>query len=144
MAQMTPEMMELMNEMAAPYLATCSKDGVPNVVPCGSTRAVSPDTVLITALHLDKTLANIEENPRVAVVFNSVLGRKGESPAGVKGWQVKGTASLARSGEFFERAREGAAKRFGEEAGSRVKAAVVIKVEEIYDIALGNPRKRVD
>jgi len=77
MAQMTPEMMELMNEMAAPYLATCSKDWVPNVVPCGSTRAVSPDTVLITALHLDKTLANIEENPRVAVVFNSVLGRKG-------------------------------------------------------------------
>jgi len=57
---------------------------------------------------------------------------------------VKGTASLARSGEFFERAREGDAKRFGEEAGSRVKAAVVIKVEEIYDIALGNPRKRVD
>jgi len=42
-----------------------------------------------------------------------------------------------KSGEYFERAQEGAAKRFGEEARSRVKAAVLIKIEEIYNIATG-------
>lgn len=145
MAEMTAEMMEVCNNMAAPLLATASKDGVPNVVPCGSTRAVSPDTISITALHLDKTYKNMEANPKVAVVFHSELGKKGSArPGEIKGWQVKGEATLVKSGELLERAREGAAMRFGEEAREKVKAAVVIRVEEIYDIATGpNAGKRV-
>jgi len=61
MAEMTAEMMELINNMPAPYLATTSKEGVPNVVPCGSTRAINPDTITITALHFDKTFKNLEK-----------------------------------------------------------------------------------
>ncbi len=138
MAEMTAEMMELLNNMAAPLLATASKEGVPNVVPCGSTRAISPDTITITALHLDKTYKNLEEYPKVAVVFHSELGKKGTMPVGeVQGWQIKGKATLVKSGEIYERAQEGAARRFGEEARDKVKAAVVIKVEEIYNIATG-------
>lgn len=136
MVEMTAEMMDLINNMAAPYLATASREGVLNVVPCGSTRAVGPDTITITALHLDKTLRNLEENPNVALVFNSELGKKG-ALRDVKGWQIKGEATLMRSGEYFERAKEGAAKRFGPEASDRVKAAVVIKVTEIFNIATG-------
>lgn len=136
MAEMTDEMMDLINNMAAPYLATASKEGVPNVVPCGSTRAVGPDTITITALHLDKTLRNLEENPRVALVFNSELGQKG-TRIDVRGWQIKGEATLVKSGEYFKRAKEGAANRFGPEAADKVKAAVVIKVTEIFNIATG-------
>jgi hypothetical protein len=69
------------------------------VVPCGSTRAISPDTIVITALHLDKTYKNMEENPKVAVVFHSELGKKGTMPVGqAKGWQVKG--ELKRKGKI--------------------------------------------
>ena len=136
MAEMTVEMMDLINNMAAPYLATASKEGVPNVVPCGSTRAINPDTITITALHLDKTFRNLEENPRVALVFHSELGKKG-ALRDVRGWQIKGDAALVKSGEYYERAKEGATKRFGEEAAEKVKAAVVIRVKEIYNIATG-------
>ena len=136
MAEMTAEMMELINNMPAPYLATTSKEGVPNVVPCGSTRAINADTITITALHFDKTFKNLETNPKVALVFHSELGKKGTA-RDVRGWQIKGEATLVKSGEYYERAQEGAAKRFGEEARSRVKAAVLIKVEEIYNIATG-------
>jgi uncharacterized protein len=136
MAEMSDEMMDLINNMPAPYLATASKEGVPNVVPCGSTRAINADTITITALHLDKTFRNLEENPEVALVFHSELGKKGE-PGDIRGWQVKGEATLVKSGEYYERAKEGAARRFGEEAANKVKAAVVIKVTEIYDITIG-------
>jgi predicted pyridoxine 5'-phosphate oxidase superfamily flavin-nucleotide-binding protein len=136
MAEMTIEMMNLINNMAAPYLATASKEGVPNVVPCGSTRAINPDTITITALHLNKTFRNLEENPKVALVFHSELGKKGERRE-VRGWQIKGEATLVNYGEYYERAKEGAVKRFGEEAAKMVKAAVVIRVKEIYNIASG-------
>ena len=136
MAEMTIEMMDLINNMAAPYLATASKEGVPNVVPCGSTRAINPDTITITALHLNKTFRNLEENPKVALVFHSELGKKGERRE-VRGWQIKGEATLVKSGEYYERAKEGAVKRFGEEAAKMVKAAVVIRVKEIYNIVSG-------
>lgn len=136
MAQMTKEMMEVLNNMAAPCLATASEDGVPNVVPCGSTRAISPDTITISALYLNKTFTNLEKNPRVALVIHTDLGKKGERRE-AQAWQIKGTASLVKSGDIYERAREGAIKRFGEQAAKIVKAAVVIKVEEIYNVVSG-------
>ena len=136
MAQMTNEMMEVLNNMAAPYLATASKDGVPNVVPCGSTRALSPDTITITALHLNKTLVNLEENPKVAMVFHTDLGTK-EERREAQAWQIRGRASLVKSGDIFERAKENAVKRFGEQVSNKVKAAVLIKVEEIYNVVAG-------
>jgi predicted pyridoxine 5'-phosphate oxidase superfamily flavin-nucleotide-binding protein len=44
---------------------------------------------------------------------------------------------LVKSGEYYKRAKEGAVKRFGEEAAKMVKAAVVIRVKEIYNIVSG-------
>lgn len=136
MAQLTKEMADILNNMAAPYLATASRDGVPNVVPCGSTRAINSDTITITAVHLNKTYKNLETNPQVAVLFHTELGKKGERRE-IQAWQIKGRATLVKSGELFERAKEGAVKRFGEQATKMVKAAVVIKVAEIYNVVSG-------
>jgi predicted pyridoxine 5'-phosphate oxidase superfamily flavin-nucleotide-binding protein len=44
MAEMSKELMDLINGGGYCYLATASKDGMPNVAIIGSTRAVSPDT----------------------------------------------------------------------------------------------------
>ncbi len=136
MAHMTEEMMTCINNMMAPYLATASKDGVPNVVPCGSTRAINPDTITITARHLNKTFKNLQDNPKVALVFHSEL-EKGGKPGKAKGWQIKGEATIVESGEYYERAKERAIKRFGQDAASTVKAAIVIKVHEIYNVVSG-------
>lgn len=62
------------------------------MVPCGSTRPISPDSIMITALHLNKTYNNLEVNPKVAVVFDTEMG-KGERKD-IK--EVKGTASLVK------------------------------------------------
>ncbi len=56
MAEMTKEVMDLVNSVPCCYLATASKDGVPNVVPAGSTAAVSPDTIVVAGIFLGKTL----------------------------------------------------------------------------------------
>jgi predicted pyridoxine 5'-phosphate oxidase superfamily flavin-nucleotide-binding protein len=137
MAHMTEEMMTYINNMVAPYLATASKDGIPNVVPCGSTRAINSETITITARYLNKTFKNLQDNPNVAIVFHSELGEKGGKPREVKGWQIKGEATIDESGEYYERAKEATIKRFGGIAANTVKAAVVVKVQEIYNIALG-------
>jgi len=136
---MSGEMMELINTSPACYLATCSK--VPNVVPCGSTAAVSPDTIVIAAVFLDKTLRNIKENPKVALTFHGPAPPKDkisvEALAKVKAYQVKGSAQLVTSGPVYEKTREMVMKKLGESALKMLKGALVIKVEEIYNLTPG-------
>ena len=118
-----------------------SKEGIPNVVPCGSTTAISPGTIVIAAVFLDKTIKNIKENPRVALTFHSPAPPKEkvsvEESSKVKAYQVKGSAQLITSGPVYEKVKEMVMKRLGEFALKMLKGALVIKVEEIYNLTPG-------
>jgi predicted pyridoxine 5'-phosphate oxidase superfamily flavin-nucleotide-binding protein len=141
MQQISKELMDLINSAPCCYLATASKDGVPNVVPVGSTAAVSPDTIVVAGIFLGKTLDNLKENPKAALVVNSAAPPKAEisveKMAQITGGQVKGSVTLLTSGDVHEQTKGMLAKILGAEAAQMLKATVVLKVEEVYSITPG-------
>jgi predicted pyridoxine 5'-phosphate oxidase superfamily flavin-nucleotide-binding protein len=142
MAEMSPELMNMINGDAYCYVATASNDGMPNVAIIGSVRAVSPDTIIMAAGFMNKSFKNLQENPKTSVIFYSGLpADKGkasaEDLAKATGGQVKGSVSLLTSGEVHEKMKAAMQERFGPEIAQIIKATVMLKVEEIYTVGLG-------
>lgn len=77
-------------------LATASKTGIPNVVPIGFLWVENDDEVWVIDNFLNKTLANIRENP-----FAAVYAQGGEN--GKECIQVKGQATYVTSGPEYEK-----------------------------------------
>lgn len=92
MAKMPQDCMDLINNAYAAAVATCSADGVPNVVCSSMKQAYDDETVMISDQYLRKTLANLRENPRMAV---SVWDDE-------HGYQVKGIVTYEDEGERYE------------------------------------------
>lgn len=134
MAKLTEEIKEFLGEGRLAYVATCGGDGIPNVVPKGSLGILDDEHLVFADLYSQKTRKNIEENPRVAV---SIV-----NPPAYRGYQFKGTAEVLDSGAAFERAVDLVDSVRMDPA--KVRYAVVIKIDEIYDLAPGpNSGKRV-
>ena len=128
MAQMTERMMELLTKVPAVVLATATADGTPNAVPVGTKKIIDAETILISDQFLNKTLANLKANPKVAVTYWE----------GHEGYQLKGTITIETTGKRFE---ETAAwiEELGNKAGFPLKSkgAVILKIDEIYGLAPG-------
>jgi len=142
MAEMSKELMDLVNEGGYCYVATASKDGTPNTAIIGSTRAISPDTIIMAAGFMNKSLKNLQENPKASVTVYSSLPTKKlqatmEDFAKVGGGQIKGSVSLLTSGEMHERVKSMMVERMGPAMNEMMKATVVLKVEEIYSVGIG-------
>lgn len=73
------------------FFATASKSGIPNAVPVGAFKLLDEATLLISDQFFNKTLANMKENPNVAVTW---WGDKG-------GFQVKGTVTIHTDDKVF-------------------------------------------
>jgi uncharacterized protein len=109
------------------WVATATKDGVPNVTPKGSLRVLDDQHVIFADLFSLKTRSNLAENPKVAVTV--------VDQATFTGYQLKGTAEMISSGQLFE------------EVSAQVKArmpnlpapnyVVKIAVEAVYDQSAG-------
>ena len=119
MAKLDSEMQNTLQQNLA-IVATASKDGIPNAVPKGSLFIIDDETLAYSEGRCEKTLRNIQENPRVSVI---VVDKEK-----ALGYQIKGTAELLTSGEIFDNA----AKR--QEAKNRPLPKYVVKIaaEEIY------------
>ena len=128
MAKMNERMKELFEKVGEVALGTSTADGTPNVVPVGAKKIIDDETVLISDQFLNKTLANMKSNPRVAVTFWE----------GHEGYQLKGLVTIETSGRRFEETA-----KWIEELGAKVgfplksKGAVILKIEEIYGVAPG-------
>lgn len=127
MAKLTEEIKEFLGQGRLAYVATCSKEGIPNVAPKGSLGALDDEHLVFADLYSRKTRKNLEENPRVAV---SVV-----NPPAYQGYQFKGTVEILDSGPALERAVEMVESIRMDP--SKVKYAVVITVDEIYDLSPG-------
>ena len=92
MAKMPAECMEMINNVYAAAVATCSAQGVPNVICSSMKQAYDEETVMVSDQYLLKTLANLGENPRMAV---SVWDE-------THGYQVKGTVTYENEGPRYE------------------------------------------
>ena len=67
MAKLTEEMKTAFSKVKVFPVATASKDGIPNVVPIGFCWIVDDETVWIADNFMTKSLANLAENPVVAL-----------------------------------------------------------------------------
>lgn len=128
MAQMTQRIQELFNNVPIAVLATAAGDGTPNAVPVGAKKILDAETILISNQYLNKTLMNMNANPKAAMTFWE----------GHEGYQLKGTVTIETSGRRFEETT-----RWIEELSVKVgfplksKGAVIFKIEEIYAVSPG-------
>ena len=130
MAMLTSEMKAMFEKQLA-IIATASKDGTPNVGPKGSMYVLDDQTLVYSEGTGEKTLRNLRENPKVAVV---VVDRERSD-----GYQFKGTAELLTSGELFEQV-----ERRQEERKRRVpKYAIRIRIEEVYSVKTGMTAEKI-
>ena len=130
MTKLSSEMKVIFERQLA-VIATVSKEGVPNVGPKGSMCVIDDETLAYSEGTGEKTLRNLQQNPKVAVM---VVDREKTD-----GYQIKGTAELLSSGNFFEQV----AKRQEERKRPRPKSVVKIRIEEIYSVKPGITAKRI-
>ena len=91
MPALTSEIKESLTGTKTVFLATSSRTGIPNVVPIGAFKLLDDETLLISDQFFHKTLANVKENPEVAL---SWWGEKG-------GFQIKGEVTIHTDGEVW-------------------------------------------
>ncbi len=130
MAKPTGEMKAMLGKQLA-VIATASKEGTPNVGPKGSIHVVDDETLGYSESTGEKTLRNLKENPKVAIM---VVDRENRD-----GYQIKGTAELLTSGIFFEQV----AKRQEERKKPLPKYTVKINIEEIYSVRSGITAQKI-
>lgn len=125
---MSPEIQELISQNIL-YLATSSKDGLPNAVPIGGKKVLNDSTILIIDVLLNKTKNNIIENPNVAIIVQNLNQHNPMS------YQIKGTAEIHTEGKYFQQVVDfyKNLKKESKRKKREVKSAVLVKVNEIFD-----------
>ena len=124
MVKVTEEIKESLKGTKIAFLATASKDGVPNVVPIGAFKFLDDGTLLISDQFFNKTLKNLQKNPRIALVW---WGEKG-------GFQVKADITIHTDGEIF---RQNVEWVRGIKETLHPKSAIVGKITDVYLIKSG-------
>jgi predicted pyridoxine 5'-phosphate oxidase superfamily flavin-nucleotide-binding protein len=130
MAKLTSEM-KAMFEQELSVIATASKDGTPNVGPKGSVHVIDEETLAYAEGTGEKTLRNLQQNPKAAVLV--VNREKGD------GYQIKGKTELLSAGDFFEQV----ARKQEQRKRPRPKYAVKIRIEEIYSVKPGMTARKI-
>ena len=118
MAKLSEEAKKAIGAIRTAFVATASKTGKPNVSAKGSLRVLDDEHVLFSDLNSPRTIANIKENPQVAIICLDTATRKG--------CRIWGKGEIISSGELFDRfVAEFAARNM------KVKHLVKVAVEEV-------------
>lgn len=119
MVALTPEIKESLQAAKLAFLATASKSGIPNVVPIAAFKVRDEETLLISDQYFNKTLANLKQNPEIALSWWAEKG----------GFQIKGTVTVHTNDEIFQEniawMKEGWPK-------FTPKSAVLVKITGVY------------
>ncbi len=110
------------------WVATASKDGTPNVAIKGSISVLDDEHLVFADLFSIKTRANLEENPKVAVMVADI-----ES---MKGFILKGIAEFITGGPLYDQIVEDINKRAPKKL-PLPKYIVKIAVDSIFNQSLG-------
>jgi len=73
-ARLPDEIRSVMENGVPVVLATCSKDGVPNVSIVSEVYYVDPERVALSFQFFSKTIRNVRENPKASLILNDILG----------------------------------------------------------------------
>lgn len=126
MPKITEEIKEIASKTKGWSLATATKDGIPNVVAVAFGKVISESQILLMDVFMNKTRANIEANPNVAVAVWDMET--------LKGYQFKGTAQFETSGKIFD---EGVQMVKSMMPQLTPKAALIVEVKQIYNLTPG-------
>jgi predicted pyridoxine 5'-phosphate oxidase superfamily flavin-nucleotide-binding protein len=110
------------------WVATATREGVPNVTPKGTVRVLDDQHVIFADLFSLKTRQNLDQNPKVAVTVID--------PSTHKGYQIKGSAELISSGPLYE--QMAAELKRSSATLPPPKYVVKITVESVYDQSVGS------
>ncbi len=129
MAMISPQVKALFEDHKSNFkyfaLATSSKEGVPNVVPIGFLWVANDKEIWVIDNYMNKTYANIKENP-VAAVY--AIGGEG----GHECVQVKGAVRYFDFGDDYKAAVEMA---HAKNPAFPAKGLIKIIVTDVYDTA---------
>jgi len=117
MTKLTEEAKKAIGEIRPSFVATASKSGKPNVSPKGSLRVLDDEHVVFADVSSPRTIANIKENPQVAVICLNYETRKG--------CRIWGRGELISAGALYD---EFAAKFAGKK---KLNYVVKISADEV-------------
>jgi predicted pyridoxine 5'-phosphate oxidase superfamily flavin-nucleotide-binding protein len=118
MAKLTEEAKKYIKEIRPALVATASKSGKPNVSAKGSLFVLDDEHIVFAHIASPRTVANLRENPQVAIICLDYNTRKG--------CRVWGKAEILGSGSLFDKmVAELASKKM------QVKNVVKITVNEV-------------
>ncbi|HEX7583562.1 MAG TPA: pyridoxamine 5'-phosphate oxidase family protein [Prolixibacteraceae bacterium] len=124
MAQLTQEMKEMILTQQC-FLATVSKEGVPNNAPKRSTRVFNDETLIFSEGTGGTTYKNILDGSKVAV---AVVNREI-----LDGYRFLGTPEVLTEGEIYDKSAE-----MSQKAGMpKPKAVILIHIDEIHSLKPG-------
>ena len=118
MAKLPPAVKEAISKQELFPVATCDRQGTPNVVYIKYLKVVDDQTVLIADNYLQKTRDNILSNPQLSFV---VLDEEKGS------FQIKGTAKRMIDGLLYSEIQKWVPAKYPREA------AIVLTVEQVYN-----------
>jgi len=123
MAKLTADMKDIMSKTKGYAIATCTKDGIPNVVPIHFVKILSDDELMLADCFMKKTFENIQQNPAIAIsAWDFEVKPR-------LGFQFKGTAGIETSGKNYDAA---VAMVQAEKPELTPKSAVVVKITDIF------------
>lgn len=128
MAAMSKEVQELFDGVKSLAFATASADGQSNCCVVGMKKVIDAETVYVSDQFFKKTLANVQENQKVALTFWE----------GHDAFQIHGTARYVNEGEEFLAQKEWVDALFAQ-MGMPVKAkgGIFVHVDAVYQVAAG-------
>jgi len=126
MVALTSEMQETFKGTRYFAIATASRSGEPNVVPIGMAILMDPETIWIGNQFFKQTLANVRENPKVALLVWT---------AGVPGClKIKGDITLVESGADYKKMYDMVKER---KPNLECKGLLIMKITEVFDCRSG-------
>lgn len=124
MIKVTDEIKNSLKSTKIAFLSTAAKDGSPNVVPIGAFKFLDDETLLISDQFFNKTLKNLQENPKIALAW---WGNQG-------GFQIKADITIHTDDEIFRQNVEWVQSI---KESLQPKSAIVGKITGVYIVKSG-------
>ncbi len=133
MVKLTAEMKEAFSKIKLFPVATASRSGVPNVAPIAFVILKSDDTVWLADNFMNKTMANLKENPKCAIYVYDADAKKC--------FQIKGNVELKTHGPDYDEMKKTC---HAKNPNLPAKSLVVLKIAEVFECMHGaNAGKKI-
>lgn len=126
MVVLNTDMKELFSRVKLFPVATASKNGIPNVVPIAFVVLNKDDTIWLADNFMQKTLANVKENPHAAIFLYDSDTKKC--------LQVKGRIEVKTSGVDYEKLKKMVHEK---KPGLPAKSLLIMKITEAFECMPG-------